>query len=68
MKSRRKLSVNGKKCEISGPCIISEHPKKKKKQYPYDVWNWKFWTFFGSEIEVFWGGRRYGLPGSTGLL
>ena len=56
MKTHYKLSKNcsthGQNCEISGPYNIST---SVKSNIP-DVWNWNFWSLFGLEIEVGWGG------------
>ena len=52
MKSRHKLSKNcsthGENCEISGP---HNFWTSVKTNIP-NVWNWIFWSLFGSEIEV----------------
>ena len=56
MKTHYKLSKNcsthSQNCEISGPYNIST---SVKSNIP-DVWNWNFWSLFGLEIEVGWGG------------
>ena len=60
MKSHHKFSkicsMHGKNCEITG----SHNFWTSVKGNIPDVWNWNFWTLFGSEIEV---GRPW-LPGS----
>ena len=69
MKNCRKLSKNcsmhDTNCEISSPYNFWT---PVKSNIP-DVWSWNFWTFFGSEIEV-WGwlggrGRAYHPPVAT---
>ena len=70
MKSCRKLSKNcsihGKNREIFGPYNFWT---PIKSNIP-DVWNWNFWTLFGSEIEVGGGGGMDPLapPVATPLL
>ena len=65
MKSCRKLSKNcsihGKNREIFGPYNFWT---PIKSNIP-DVWNWNFWTLFGSEIEVGGGGGGHGPPGPS---
>ena len=60
MKSRRKLSkicsIHGKNREISIPYNFWTPAESNVP----DVWNWNYWTFFDSEIEV--GGWGHGLP------
>ena len=54
-KKKRKVAVNcpkigipSKNREISGPYNFSTPIKSNI----LDVWNWNWWTFFGSEIEL----------------